>query len=212
VADRGSIFRLHAGAALLERDRESMGEMPTWGQGSSAPRLIRHSETAHERRVSALGSMSVLWVEIPDEASPQSSRAYIERNAIGLLSNNMRPFDSPSKTWLGLHSPPPEIRNGGLWNLNYAHEQYDPAFLDALAAFVSQTIKRCVSDRMAAPNMPFETDLRKRASPVARPLNGVVLGFQAKLMVPWLQGLLCILFSWRCRECNISRRPREKLA
>ena len=31
--------------------------------------------------------------------------------------------------------------------------------------------------------MPFETDLRKRASPVARPLNGVVLGFQAKLMV-----------------------------
>ena len=36
---------------------------------------------------------------------------------------------------------------------------------------------------MAAPNMPFETDLRKRASPVARPLNGVVLGFQAKLMV-----------------------------
>ena len=140
---RGSIFRLHAGAALLERDRESIGEMPTWGQGSSAPRVIRDSETAHERRVSAhLGSMSVLWVEIPDEASPQSSRAYIERNAIGLLSNNMRPFDPPSKTWLGLHSPRPEIRNSGLWNLNYVHEQYDPAFLDALAAFVSQTIKR----------------------------------------------------------------------
>ena len=105
--------------------------------------MIRDSETAHERRVSAyLGSMSVLWVEIPDEAGPQSSRAYIERNAIGLLSNNMRPFDPPSKTWLGLHSPRAEIRNSGLWNLNYVHEQYDPVFLDALAAFVSQTIKR----------------------------------------------------------------------
>jgi hypothetical protein len=139
---RGSIFRLHVGAALLGRDRESIGEVPSWGQGSSAPRAIRDSEAAHEGRVSTcLGNMSVLWVEIPDEASSQSSRAYIERNAIGLLSNDMRPFDPPSSTWLGLHSPCREIRNSGLWNLNYVHEQYNPAFLDALAAFVSQTIK-----------------------------------------------------------------------
>ncbi len=78
---RGSIFRLHAGAALLERDRESIGEMPTWGSGVFRTKGDKRQQTAHERRVSAyLGSM-------------------------------------------------------------------------------------------AAPNMPFETDLHKRASPVARPPN-----------------------------------------
>ena len=43
------------------------------------------------------------WRSLTKQAL-KSSRAYIERNAIGLLSNNMRPFDPPSKTWLGLHS------------------------------------------------------------------------------------------------------------
>jgi len=37
---RGSVFRLHVGAALLERDGESH---TTWAVGSSAPRYVRAS-------------------------------------------------------------------------------------------------------------------------------------------------------------------------
>jgi hypothetical protein len=134
---RGSIFRLHVGAALLERDREVIGELPTWAEGSSAPKVIRASEATHERRVSEyIGTMSVLWVDVPDEPGPESRRAYIERNAIALLSNGLEPLDPPSDGWLGLCSPRAAIRRSGLWNLNHVDERYDSAFLDALAEFV----------------------------------------------------------------------------
>ena len=81
---RGSIFRLHVGAALLARDREVIEELPTWAKGSSAPRLIRANEAAHERRVSEkIGAMSVLWVDVPDDPGPGSRRAYIEFESCG---------------------------------------------------------------------------------------------------------------------------------
>ncbi len=38
---RGSIFRLHVGAALLKRDGGSDDTLRTWGRGSSAPRDVR---------------------------------------------------------------------------------------------------------------------------------------------------------------------------
>jgi hypothetical protein len=137
---RGSIFRLHIGTALLERDREAIGELPTWAQGSSAAREIRASEADHERRVSAhVGSMSVLWVCVPDEPGPESHRAYIERNSIALLSNRLNPLDPPSTEWLGRHSPRHEIRNSGLWNLNHVREHHDPGFLDLLEHYVATT-------------------------------------------------------------------------
>lgn len=137
---RGSIFRLHVGAALLHRDREQLGEIPTWASGSSAPRAVRDDEAGHERRVSAhIGTMSILWVPISDEPGPQSDRSYIERNAIALLSSQLSPADTPSADWLGLHSPRPEIRESGLWNLNYVQERYDRAFLDVLAGYVTST-------------------------------------------------------------------------
>jgi hypothetical protein len=138
---RGSIFRLHVGTALLKRDREVIGELPTWAEGSSAPKLIRSNEAAHERRVSDhIGVMSVLWVDVPDEPGPESRRGYLERNAIALLSNGLEPLDRPSLGWLGLHSPRAAIRRSGLWNLNHVDERYDPAFLDVLAEFVARTI------------------------------------------------------------------------
>lgn len=140
---RGSIFRLHVGTALLHRDAAEVGEVPTWAVGSSAPSAVRASEAAHERRVSAhLGSMSVLWVEIPDDPGPESMRAYIERNAIALLSNCLQPFDPPSHTWLGLHSPRSEIRRSGLWNLNHVAEVFDSRFLTTLERFVARTAER----------------------------------------------------------------------
>ena len=81
--------------------------------------------------------MSILWLDIADEPGPLSQRAYIERNAIALLSNDLSPFDPPSETWLGLHSARDDIRTSGLWNLNHVREQYDPKFLDVFEQLIN---------------------------------------------------------------------------
>ena len=135
---RGSIFRLHVGAALLQRDGPGVATS-TWGIGQSATRSVREQELAHERRVSEyIGRMSVLWVAVPDDPGPGSARGFIERNAIALLSNRLKPVDPPSSVWLGLHSIREEIRGSGLWNLNHVREQHDPSFLSTLADHVQR--------------------------------------------------------------------------
>ena len=63
-------------------------EYPEWGVGSSARRDLRLEELEMERRVSDyFRQLPFLWVDVPDEPSPGSDRAYIERNAIALESN-----------------------------------------------------------------------------------------------------------------------------
>ncbi len=139
---RGSIFRLHVGGALLARDGVH-SRLPSWGVGSSAHKDIRVLEEDHERNVSAyLGSMSVLWVDVPDGPGPLSERAFIERNAIALLSNHTKPLDQPSPEWLGRFSIREEIRASGLWNLNYVGDAYDPTFLDIIAHAAERTAGR----------------------------------------------------------------------
>jgi hypothetical protein len=134
---RGSIFRLHVGAALLSRDG---AHLPTWSIGSSASKSVRATEVEHERRVSTyIGAMTVLWVDVADEPGPASARAHIERNAIALLSNFRAPPDPPSTTWLGRYSPREEIRDSGLWNLNYLDLDYEASFLDVLEESVERT-------------------------------------------------------------------------
>lgn len=91
---RGSIFRLHVGKALTNR---SAGKIcvPTWGQGQNAPASTRKKERELEEKVSEyLGKMPFLWLNVPDSAGPDSDRAYIERNSIGLLSNGCDPLDA----------------------------------------------------------------------------------------------------------------------
>lgn len=133
---RGSIFRLHVGAALLGRDGASQ---PTWGIGSSATRVIRESEFGHEVLVSnVIGAMSVLWLDVDDVPGPQSMRAYIERNSIALLSNRLCPRDKPSEGWLGRFSSRDEIRRSGLWNLNFVQTDYDASFLDTFETYVEK--------------------------------------------------------------------------
>ena len=140
---RGSIFRLHVGAALLAREGVPVR---TWGVGSSAPPDLRASvaaqaaEAVYERKVSEyIGAMTVLWVDVPDEPGPSSLRAFIERNAIALLSNRFVPIEPASAGWLGNHSPRGEIRKSRLWNLNHVGQKYDPRFLDELEAAVERT-------------------------------------------------------------------------
>lgn len=134
---RGSIFRLHVGAAIL---RANQLELQTWGVGGRAAREIKQREVDHEHRVSAyLNKMRVLWIAVPDEPGPRSERSFVERNAIALLSNQLKPIDPPSAGWLGLRSPRPEIAASGLWNLDYVDENYNPAFLDTFERLVTET-------------------------------------------------------------------------
>ncbi|MFW9887742.1 MAG: hypothetical protein ACFFER_06135 [Candidatus Thorarchaeota archaeon] len=103
---RGSIFRLHVGTAILNRKR-LRDDYPTWGRGSSASRKIRNKEYPIEKRVSHhIRSMPFLWLEVDDEPSKHSMRAYLERNAIALLSNyqklgTINAIDPPVKELVG---------------------------------------------------------------------------------------------------------------
>lgn len=137
---RGSVFRKRVGEAMIERD-ELDDEYPHWGEGSSAARERRLAELGLENRVSNyIRDLPFLWVNVNDEPGPESDRAYIERNAIALVSNyEKKPIDARDDQWLGTESPRNEISDSGLWNINHVDEQYDPAFLDQLAAAVAQT-------------------------------------------------------------------------
>ena len=146
---RGSIFRLHVGAALLARYQVTL---PSWGLGSTAPPVLRESHAAQalelscERKVSEyIGSMTVLWIDVPDEPGPSSARAIIERNAIALLSNRFAPTEPASAAWLGHHSPREDIRKSNLWNLDYVNQTYDPSFLDLLECAVHRTLESGLS-------------------------------------------------------------------
>lgn len=137
---RGSIFRLHVGAAMLARGDLST-PLETWGEGQDAPTSIRKKERPLEEAVSRyIGNMQVLWIGVPDESGPTSDRAYIEQNAIGLLAGPTGPFDLPSRSWLGLDSPHEVIRKSGLWNVNYVDFDYDPHFLDLFTEYANVTL------------------------------------------------------------------------
>jgi hypothetical protein len=103
---RGSIFRRHIGAAMLNAPDPRCEPCATWGVGSSAPRSTREAEYEVERAVSQyVGAMKFLWVGVDDERAPTSDRKVIERNAIALLSNRHKgAIDPPSSTWLGRKS------------------------------------------------------------------------------------------------------------
>jgi hypothetical protein len=136
---RSSIFRLHVGAAISSREPKLSVE--SWGIGQTANSKIRKTEEGLERRVSTyIGSMSVLWLAIEDEASPSSDRAYIERNLIGMLVGKIGPIDPPSQEWLGRFSPEKRIRLSGLWNLDFVDYNYSPDCLDVLDEYVLITI------------------------------------------------------------------------
>jgi hypothetical protein len=133
---RGSIFRLIVGTALIERDGHTCS---TWDDGrSTAPAQIRAGELALEFAVSnAIGAMRFLWVGVDGEPGPRSERGYIERSAIALLSNYQREaLDAASSGWLGRTCNRALVRESHLWHNRHVAEDYDPAFLDRLAALV----------------------------------------------------------------------------
>lgn len=136
---RGSIFRLRIGQALISAKRYPAAKAKSWGSGGTAPKEIRLAEIPLEKRVSEyIGHMPFLWLEIDDEPSSNSKRAYLERNSIALLSNFGRvAIDPPSRNWLGAASPERAIRESGLWNTKHVDDEYDPAVLD----FFSKSVR-----------------------------------------------------------------------
>ena len=141
---RGSIFRLHVGAAILQK--EDLAERyPTWGVGLSASGEIKDREHPIEKKVSQhIRAMPFLWLKVDDAPGPQSQRVYFEQNLIALFSNYSKlgtsaAIDPPSANWLGLHCANVKVRRSGLWNSNHVTEQrWDSALLDELEAKVER--------------------------------------------------------------------------
>jgi hypothetical protein len=154
---RSSIFRSHVGHAIMNKDRLSVWPQ-TWSEGQSAPRMVRDGEAGLEELVSnTIGQMRVLWLDIPDDAGPGSDRAYIERNAIGLLSraNLLAPHRDPN--WLGLYSRDWRICVSGLWNLNHVFSRPNEDFLDRL----SEYIQPMIGSRSGLSEVPIKRTVRK---------------------------------------------------
>ena len=81
-----------------------------------------------------------LWVNLDDEPSADSDRAYLEQNAIALLSNfDKQPIDPRGDGWLGRYSQSRENRESGLWNVNHVGERYDSGFLNLVEKIVNDT-------------------------------------------------------------------------
>ena len=140
---RASVFRLHVGKALIQRDQWSEDVTRDWGRDSSAPQQVRKIERPLEHAVSKhVRCMPFLWIGIGDEPGPTSLRGCVERNAIALLSNyNFQdmPIDSPSSTWLGRWAASEAVRHSGLWNANHVTDDHDPYFLDVLEELILST-------------------------------------------------------------------------
>lgn len=122
---RGSVFRLHVGRAMLTM-QDGIEDVPSWGSGQHASRDIRATEIEHERRVSRyMERLEVLIIPADDPSNKHSLRADIERQLIGLCSENFQCVDRPSDSWLGNWSPVDAIRLSGLWNIRDVGSVYE---------------------------------------------------------------------------------------
>lgn len=131
---RGSIFRLHVGAALLERDGGPENVARTWGIGNSASSDVRALEHQHECRVSqVIGAMPFLWVDVPDPPGPDSDRGIIEAGSIAHLSRRSNKLADPASSgWLGNSAQRDTIRTSSLWNVRHVDDPPSRNALDVL--------------------------------------------------------------------------------
>ncbi len=141
---RGSVYRKRVGESLIEKhnlDDDYPDWDDRWADIDRTRSEVRDEEYILERRVSAyIRDQPFLWIAVDDEPGPESDRAFIERNAIALLSNfKTSPIDPRRGDWIGMYSQSPKIRESGLWNVDHVEESYDPSFLDLLSERVAET-------------------------------------------------------------------------
>ena len=136
---RGSIFRLHVGEAILNRDIGHDAARATWAIGTNAPAAVRAAERDLEFAVSdVIGAMHVLWLPIDDPPSPASARGVVEAGAIALLSNlgSAVVVDPSSPTWLGRYANRPEIVDSGLWNVRHVRDTPSTRVLEVIDSWI----------------------------------------------------------------------------
>jgi hypothetical protein len=140
---RGSVFRLHVGTALINRDDWQDETAAHWGIDSSASSEIRDEEYPLEKAVSDyIRKMPFLWLDILDEPGPDSLRGFVEQNAIALLSNfgaGNKSIDPPSKNWLGNWAASTAISNSGLWNVNHVSDKIHPDFIGIFGNLIKRS-------------------------------------------------------------------------
>jgi len=140
---RGSIFRLHVGGALLDRDDDLRPDPKSWGIDRSANRAVRDAEAHVEQAVSSyIRAMPFLWVEADDEPGKASIRRVIEANSVALLSCTSPTGDTadpPSETWPGRHCRNEAVRRSGLWNVQHTDSEYHPSLLALLEECAGRT-------------------------------------------------------------------------
>lgn len=136
---RSSVFRLHVGNAIIKRDDIKCA---TWAEGQNASKEVRANEQYLERLVSEyIGSLGVIFIDINDDPSAQSLRAFIESNTIAMLSTINYSMDFASASWLGYCSNKTEIRNSSLWNINATRATVSSDYFPTLDACIETTIK-----------------------------------------------------------------------
>jgi hypothetical protein len=130
---RASVFRRHAGAALIRRDGLPGDLLSSWLDRRRPPNERDSQETGIERKVSRhIRAMPFLWLSVPGRAD----RGYLESNSIALLSCLTGGPDLRSASWLGYYAERAEIRRSGLWNVDHVSAYYKPEFLQLLAQLV----------------------------------------------------------------------------
>jgi hypothetical protein len=143
-AHRGSVYRKRVGEAIIEK-HDLDDDYPDWDKRwSSIDRkrsAVRDEEYILERRVSTyIREQPFLWVNLDDEPSADSDRAYLEQNVIALLSNfDEQPIDSRADGWLGRYSQSRGIRESGLWNVNHVEQNYEDEFLELFEKALNTT-------------------------------------------------------------------------
>lgn len=123
---RTSIFRLHVGTALIQRDLHPPELLDSWLAKRVDPRWAQ-AERELERQVSSvIGALPFTWLAVPTAPDGSSHRGYIEHNAIALLAQHNRLTGAASASWLGLHAHNADVRGSGLWNVNHSTSATTP--------------------------------------------------------------------------------------
>lgn len=135
----GSIFRKHMGSALMIKNGELMFEVEEWHkQRKKSSRFNDLKFKNYECQVTnqaKFGSYRILKVTDPEE------REQLEEKLIALFS--LCAHCRPSNNWLGNHAYRKEIRDSGLWNVDYvcSSNEFTQSDLPRLKQLVNETLE-----------------------------------------------------------------------
>ena len=103
---------------------------------------VRERERYIEQLVSAyIGQLGVVVLKVDDLPAATSNRAFIEKNAIALISSINSSFSFSTVDWLGNYSSKDEIIDSCLWNVDYTDSGYDDTFIKTFEYHIEVTIE-----------------------------------------------------------------------